>query len=1188
MKPIVHRADARVGSVACLSASKMRALAGASVSVLTMLLAAEGAHAQESSQTAPAPAAVAPSGAATTAVGEVVVTGSRISRKDFTANSPIVTVNAQAFENTANVAVDQTLNKLPQFTPDQAEIGAGQTGAVQPTAISTPGIATVSLRGLGSNRNLVLVDGRRLTPVNGLNVIDLNTIPSAAIDHVETISGGASAVYGADAMSGVVNFILKKNYQGLDLDAQYAATQHGGGQEFKASILFGANFADDKGNVTLGFEHYTRGTIYQQDRDFYVKGEQDPTTGTNALFQFAGPQYAPSAATGGCATDAAYRGIFGNSPSGAGLGLPPFLESDNLCALSGAISAPIYFNSDGTLWSAGSSGYGAWASSLYKGAVDGTVVARDTVVNAYNNQTVADLKQNTTQYYLESPLNRWTFFGNAHYELNDNISVFAVGNFASDETFTHLLPTTPINGWGALIPYNEAIDDPASPTFNPALGHQVPTQLAQLLNARQGPFPGGSAFGNNPEFNEAGGGIGTSAANTPWALNLVPDPNTTWLPARATDVRDENWQITGGVDFKVPGTDWTGEVYGSHGQTLNYQLNTGDVDLDRWRALITAPNYGQGYTFTGNQYPLIGGGFGAGQGTCTSGLYNAIFFNQKPSQDCLNAIEVNLQSTNVVQQDVVEFDTQGTLFQLPAGPLKASLGADYRANHLSFRPDTLQDINNFTDQVSGLYPTQGFDAQVQAREGYGELIIPILKDVPFFKYLELNPGARYSTYSNSQSGWTYKLEGNWQVNDWVRFRGGYNLAVRAPTVAESYLGLQEFFGGSSAWGDPCSVTTNAPYGASAAANTKGANGAASAKAICDAQMGGFASQGATAFRNGETGQPNSFNLGALWEDEIGNPNLKPESAHTWTAGVVLKAPVSNPWLNRAQLSIDWYKIKITNVIGLESSDVVNSACYDQSVATADPASASGYDVNAAALTAALNSPACKSSLRSTATGAYQITEVPFVNLGMLETSGYDVQFNWAVAFDSVGLDKIPGSVSVNVLFNYLNHYLTNTGQPNAWTIDWAGTLGPSFGGVDPGAYRWKLNTNVSYNLGPASISLDWRHLPSIQPASIYSASATHDSNPNSYRSTTNVTEPTSAYNIFDLSATYTINRRYILRVGVDNLFDVDPPTTGATFASAPTGYTGAAYVPSSGAGTTNELFYDVIGRRFYMGLTARF
>ena len=1190
MKRVDDRARARFGSLsrARSSGAKLKALAGASASVMAVMMVVDSAYAQDAAAAAPPQQSSPTATAAPAAVGEVVVTGSRISRRDFTSNSPIVTVTGQSFVNTANVAVDATLNKLPEFKPAQ-DLQGINAGDIQPTAINTPGIATASLRGLGSNRNLVLVDGRRLTPVNGLNVIDLNTIPSAAIDHVETITGGASAVYGADAISGVVNFILKKNFQGLDLDTQYGIAQHGGDdREFKVSALFGTNFDGGKGNLTLGVEHYTRSPTLESNRPFFQRGWADPSTGTNALFQFAGAQYVPSNATGGCATGAAYASAFGATPP-AGQAVPiPGLDANGLC-LGGSsiiVAAPVYFNSDGTVWSPGSGGpfnYGAWAAGLYKGAVDGQQVAQQNVINVTPTlfglpaASATTLKQNTTQNYVLAPLNRWTIFANAHYDITDNLTAFVTGNFASSETYTRQLPATLINGWGALIPYNAATDDPASPTYNPAVGHAVPAALATLLNGRVGPFPGAATFANYPVF---GAGAGTTAANTPWQLNMVPDPNNSWLAPRTTDNRNTNFQITFGLDGKLPYRDWTWEAYGSHGQTLLYTESDGNIDLNRYQTLITQPNWGKGFNYTGNQYPLIGGGFGAGSATCTSGLYNAVFFNQKPSQDCIDAITANLQSASIVGQDVVEFDGQGTLFDLPAGPLKASFGADYRRDSLVFNPDTLQSENNFTDQVAGLYPAARVDAAVATSEGYGELTIPILRDVPFVRSLELNPGVRYSTYTNSSSGWTYKLTGDWAVNEWMRIRGGYNLAVRAPTVAESYLGQQEVFGGGSAYGDPCSTITNAPYGANpgAGGNVGGAAGAASARAICEAQMG---PQGSNAYYTGA--QPSNFTLPFGWQNQLGNTHLNPEKAHTWTAGVVFHSPVASPWLQRTQLSIDWYKIRVNGAIGFQNPDVVNAACYGQNVVGA------GGAVDPTLLAAALNSQACQRSPRSTATGAALLTTVQFANLGKLETSGFDVQLNWGVAFDTVGMDSIPGSLNVNVLFNYLSHFVTNSGQPNAYDIDWAGTLGPAAGlGVNPGQYRYQLNTTVTYNVGPGSISLNWRHLPGAKPVTYYNASATTTGSPSGYLSATNTTYPVSSYDVFDLAATYNLTRRVTLRAGVDNLFDKDPPVTGATFLPSPLPAGTFAFVPSSGAGSTSENLYDAIGRRFYVGINARF
>ncbi len=190
---------------------------------------------------------------------EVVVTGSRIQRQDFTANSPIQTVDEQLFDQTSAVGVESILNRLPQFVPAVTQF---TTGDVQQTATNTVGASTVSLRGLGANRNLVLINGRRAMPVNPTMVVDTNSIPSGAIQRVEVISGGASAVYGADAVGGVVNFILKDNYEGASVDVRFGDTEHGGDQTTNISALFGANVADDRGNVMMGIERDTRTKQY--------------------------------------------------------------------------------------------------------------------------------------------------------------------------------------------------------------------------------------------------------------------------------------------------------------------------------------------------------------------------------------------------------------------------------------------------------------------------------------------------------------------------------------------------------------------------------------------------------------------------------------------------------------------------------------------------------------------------------------------------------------------------------------------------------------------------------------------------------------------------------------------------------------------------------------------------------------
>ena len=210
---------------------------------------------------------------------------------DLVSNSPIQTVDAELFENSSTVAIETVLNQLPQFVPAITQF---TTGDVQPSATNTTGANTVSLRGLGANRNLVLFDGRRAQPVNSLLVVDTNSIPSAAIERVEVVTGGASATYGADAIAGVVNFVMKKNFEGLSVDVQTGGTEKGDGEETRVSTLFGANVADGRGNVMLGLEYADRELAYRNGRDFFDAQLTDPSSpATNTTF-LAPTQYAPT------------------------------------------------------------------------------------------------------------------------------------------------------------------------------------------------------------------------------------------------------------------------------------------------------------------------------------------------------------------------------------------------------------------------------------------------------------------------------------------------------------------------------------------------------------------------------------------------------------------------------------------------------------------------------------------------------------------------------------------------------------------------------------------------------------------------------------------------------------------------------------------------------------------------------
>ena len=1100
----------------------------------------------------------------------VVVTGSRIARKDYTADSPIVTLGQQQLQQSGEVQIQNILNRLPQFVPDQNLMGAN-AGDVQNTPTHSIGITTASLRGLGANRNLVLIDGQRAAPVNGALEVDLSTIPTAMIDHIETITGGASAVYGADAIGGVVNFIMKKNFQGMDLDAQGGVSQRGDGRNFQASVVLGTNFADGKGNVTMAIERSQQDAYLQKDHSFYTKAWNDPTIASNGFFSTGTYWSGSGLSIAGVPTAQGLAAIQSVFPGSTGITTTAGFGLDNPAGLYVGVS-------------------GQGSTSPITGAVptvNGTTTAYQTVVNG--GQTLTNIKQNQSVGYIESPFDRWSFTTNGHYDINDWITAKFTTNFSQTHN-TQLLtaPASFITGWTVNVPYNPVTDDPASAGYiAPGNGaqHPVPAGLAKLLNARQVNI---AAPGQPANI--------VSAANTPWTLSWLPSLNGP-LPPRGATADNTVYQIRAGFEGKIPQINWSWDLEGSHSASQEYDVSTGDYSLQRFQALITSPNYGSGL-FHGNfsQPNGSGGstlspnfGFGMANGqTCTSGFYGILFQKSPLSNDCYQAMNANVQSMNITKQDNVEFDTSGDIFKLPAGMLKGSIGADYRRVTQLFTSDNLQSTYSFLDQVVGVYPTAPYNVSQDSKEGYGELEIPVLADLPFVKSLTLNPGVRYSSYNTSAGGWTWKILADYQVNDWVRFRGGYNLAIRSPNLGELFLNPSEVFGGFSTYGDPCSLLTTAPWGAGGArptaatgnppvtttanvVNTRGLAGATSTYNICQALMNQANPGGAgviaakDAFYNTQgTAQPAPGPAVFNWTMQSGNPNLTPETARTYTAGLVLKSPFQNPLVSRMQVSFDYYRIHISDAIEFASIDYTYQQCFG-----------GAFDGNTnAGVQAALASPYCQSVSRSPQTGALALVGTPYSNLSTIDTSGLDVQFDYSATL-SDAFKSIPGRVNVNFVGNFLGNFDTIAG-PGQPTIKWYGSQGPTgLAGIQAGgAYPYRLNTTFGYSVGPANINLNWRFFPKTNAPGQATSGAS------------NTTYAVNSYSVFDLTGFFTLPHGLQLRAGIQNILDTDPAITGQTRAVSVNGVLQS--IASTGQGSTSPQFYDPLGRRFFVGLKARF
>jgi outer membrane receptor protein involved in Fe transport len=1044
----------------------------------------------------------------------IVVTGSRIQRQDYNATTPTVTADEALLDNSATAAIESNLNKLPQFTPAQTPTAGGD---IQPTATNTPGAATISLRGIGSNRNLVLVDGRRATPSNASGVIDISTIPAAAIERVEIISGGASATYGADAVAGVTNFILKKNFQGLELDGQVGITQEGDGLEYQFSGIMGTDFPDGRGNVSLALSMNTREANFQRDRSWYRDLWADP--------QVAGTQFfldRPGANLTGFQIDpAAIAAVFP--------GANPTVPGD-----FGQLTA--FVNPDGTVWTGNTFGS---RGGLYK------FQGNTGPGSQYKIDATGVLGQNNTNLYLVLPLTRYNAFARGNYEINDWIGVFGQAMFSQVSTYTRNEPGPITTGWDVFIPHGTGIytGDSTRGIASSLLGDGVTTNPEYMAGGRYGlncgPTGGctnSQVFPVSPELATLLDGRLNGAENDPFPMQtLMPDDRETF-----TDVLTYN--ITTGFEGAIPGTDWTWEAFVNHGESHTFARQTGIYSLMRTRAVMSAPNFGKGFSLKGNEES---GGFGASTGTCTSGLNFFVPPTGGFSEDCMEAIRADLKNRSKMRQTIVEANLQGGLFDLPAGTVRAAIGASYREQEYEFVNDTLTTQGrSFLDQALGIYPSGNAYGYIDTKEVYGELLIPVLADMPFFEELNLEIGGRYSDYNTTGTSWTYKALADWAVTDWLRFRGGYNRAERAPNIGELFLSAQQTFGVNFA-GDPCSTANPLPW----SANPTNANGA-NVEAVCRILMNQSGNAAADDQYYSGVQDPSTF--GFAFPTLVGNANLEPEKADTWTAGVVIQSPFASGALSRLRLSVDWFDIRVNNAIGAQTVASSLQQCFDASL---NPLVAT--DAAAAAATAF-----CQNVPR-TQTGNLGNVFTTYVNNGRFHLQGVDTQLDWA-------MDVGPGTVSVNLVANYLFNF-ESAALPTLPLVDYVGSFGP--GGENGlnggGAYEYRLFANLGYTWGKANFGLQWQHWPGYEDsAEVTSGIAT---------STTGA----PAYDLFNLNVGYQLSDDVRLRFGVDNLFNQAPPLTGTNPDADLT-------LGQLRGGSFASGVYDTIGRRFYFGTNIRF
>ena len=969
--------------------------------------------------------------AAATAVEEgsdqaIVVTGTLVRNPNLVASSPVNVVGEEEIElQQANVA-EELLRELPGAVPSiGSAVNNGNGGA-----------SFVNLRGLGPNRNIALIDGVRLVPVNLAGIFDLNNIPLALIQRVDVLTGGASTTYGADAVSGVVNFITRRDFAGIDINLSEQITERGDGNIFRADVTIGANFDDGRGNATLSLSYQEADPVYQGARDY-------------SLFSL-------------------------DSFSGAGGG-------------SGT-SVPSRFSLPGV------------GTRQVNGA--GTAF----------NPTAAFTAFNFNPYNLfQTPFERFNIYGAANYEISDAIEIYTRGLFSKNTVDTFVAPSGAF-GLGVQIPLSNPFLTTALRNDFCAANGITPAQCAAAATATDP---------TSPAYREVTSSLFRRSVEVGPRVNSF-----------TSTVFDYRLGARGGITDSI---DW--EVFGSYGESEKIQNISGFTLNSRVRQSLRATNPTSCLDTSNGCVPV---NFFGPAGSITAAGVDFL------TEDSTTRLQVTLaQARGTISGDF------GWTIPWATQPVSFALGGE-------FREYTARQAADLLGSSGDLGGAGGADPNIfggyNVYEAFGELILPVVSDRPFFDELTIEGGIRYSSYSIDAAGadgfntTTWKVGGTWAPIGGLRFRGTYARAVRAPNIAELFSPVST--GLTNLNDDPCATFNDA--GARIRPNPAG-----TLRAICLAQ-------GANAGNIDNIPQPIAGQANATGG---GNINLAPETSRSWTVGFVFQ-PDFLPGLS---LSADYYNIRITDAITSPAPDDAVTACFGPVGAGTPPTYAipPGADSSAACtiirrdpLTGGLNADP------NTTPGLFLTTS----NLGALETSGVDFTANYRRNLE------ILGGVGLNLTFvlNWTDEALFQAVQGVSVNRDCVGFYSVNCPSIQP-EWQWSLRTTFSFD--DIDLSLLWRHIDGVSyepgQGDPFTGVLAVSAGPIAGQSVDFDRIP--AYDYFDVTSRFAIDDHLTITLSVQNLFDKQPPVVGNSIGAT-----------AFNSGNTYPSTYDALGRRFVATARIRF
>jgi iron complex outermembrane receptor protein len=661
--------------------------------------------------------ATAATGPGATAVEQVVVTGTRLSG-GFTTPTPVTAVGVAEMENRAPSTIADVVNQLPQLRQT--------TGTTQAPRGNANGQNLVDLRGLGTNRTLVLIDGNRIVPTNIGGSVDINLIPTILVNRVDVVTGGASAAYGSDAVAGVLNFVMKDHIDGVIGSVQYGESERGDNIEPAFSVAAGHSFFGGRLNLIGGgdfSDNHGVGTIYSRP-DLY--GKQQACLVSNTAAQRAAGAPVSSLVTG-CtwSTQAAGSVIVGGKTAGGAA----YNGLNNVAF--GPNGVPYNFQ------------VGTVASILMYGGPDNP---GDPHGNPNGN------------LLLKAPSKRWTAYGKATFDINDDDSVFVQYLYGHNEA-------TGLSTFHQETNVTILANNPFIPA---AIAQRMAANnVASLTIGKQEEALGGYQFLQKDTTSRiAIGAKGKIFGDWSWDATYIHGESPQSTPLVSNILEGNYLQSI----YAVPGPNGV-PVCGP--VATNPNLQPGSIGAGR--ASQVSPGCVPFNIFG----PTINVTQGNGKAFATAGMGQDLLSGGVGSVAAANYFGHTTQSGFYYQQDVINANVRGTPFETWAGPASMAVGIEHRREGGRAFTD-FEGANNYSLSNNG----SNYQGSFEVTEGYVEAGIPLAKDLSWAQALDLNAAVRETGYSLFGNLTTFKFGVNYQPIEDLRFRATRSRDVREPSITD--------------------------------------------------------------------------------------------------------------------------------------------------------------------------------------------------------------------------------------------------------------------------------------------------------------------------------------------------------------------------------------------------------------------